>query len=302
MICPTVSVVIPTFNRKEKLRRLLNSILQSDYPLEKIEIIVVDDASDDGTDELIGKEFNHISYIKNRRKKLPATTRNIGLKASKGEFILLIDDDNIINKTTITNLVRILNDDESIGVAAPLMYYFDEPDKIWCAGIKRNMITSKATFIGNGQIDKDQFNAISDSDSFPNCFMIRREIIDKGIFFDGKSFPFLYEEIDFCERIKKRGYRVVLAPQAKIWHDFKNRAEVSSFETEMRTYYIARNRILFHKKYSKWWQFLIFILIFNWLFTLYYLNKIILLNPDKPLNKRVRIAKSYLKGILNGVY
>jgi len=72
------------------------------------------------------------------------------------------------------------------------------------------------------------------------------------------------------------------------------------FETEIRAYYTARNRILFHKKYSKWWQFLIFILIFNWLSILYYL-KMILLGSKKPFKEWLKIAKSYLKGVVEGI-
>ena len=298
MIPPFVSVVIPTYNRKEKLERLLNSILQSDYPKEKIEIIVVDDASNDGTAELIAKQFNTVLYIRNIEEKLVAAARNRGLKASNGEFILIIDDDNIIYKDTIIHLVRVLTDDKSIGIAAPIMYYDNVPNKIWCAGIKRNMVTSKTTFIGLDQIDEGQFDTILDSDDFPNCFMTRKEIIDIGIFFDDVNFPIHFEESDFCERIKRRGYRSVLVPSAKVFHDTKIRGK--GFETELRTYYTARNRIIFHKKYSKLWQFLIFILVSNSIVTLYYLKEI-LVGTNVTFNEKIKITKAYLKGVFKGI-
>ena len=90
---PLVSVVIPTHNRKEKLARLIKSILESDYPKDKLEIIVVDDASTDNTFEYIKKKYPQAKIIRNEEEKLLAESRNIGIKASKGKYIFLIDDD-----------------------------------------------------------------------------------------------------------------------------------------------------------------------------------------------------------------
>jgi len=86
---PLVSIVIPTHDRKEKLIRLINSILESDYPKDKLEIIIVDDASTDGTYEEITKIFPQVKVVRNGRKRLVAASRNIGFQKSKGEFVFL---------------------------------------------------------------------------------------------------------------------------------------------------------------------------------------------------------------------
>ena len=163
------------------------------------------------------------------------------------------------------------------------------------------MITSRTTYLLNGKrFQENTLPKIIESEDFPNCFMVRSEIIKKyNILFDEKTFPIHYEESDFCYRIKKLGYKVACYTRAIVWHDVK-RSKMTGFETEWRTYFTARNRIIFHKKYSKWWQFLIFILIFNWLFTLYYL-RVILLGSKKPFRERLKIAKAYLKGVVEGI-
>jgi len=84
---PLVSIVIPTHNRKEKLTRPINSILQSNYPKDKLETIVVDDASTDGTYEEIRAKFHSgVKIIRNEREMLPAASRNIGIKMLMGNI------------------------------------------------------------------------------------------------------------------------------------------------------------------------------------------------------------------------
>jgi hypothetical protein len=297
---PLVSVVIPTHNRKEKLIRLIKSVLNSNYPKGKIEIIVVDDASSDGTYEEVKKIFPKVMIIKNKKEKLPASSRNIGARVSSGDFVLFIDDDNVVDKRMIKYLVECMKKHPEIGICAPLMFYY-RSSIIWCAGVRRNMVTSHTTYLFNGKnFNEIQMPEVIESDDFPNCFMVKSEIIRKNsILFDEEDFPMHYEESDFCYRIRKLGFKAACFIKAKIWHDFK-RSKITGFETEQRAYFTARNRIIFHKKYSKWYQFFLFILIFNWLLTLYYLV-IILLKLEKPVKRKVNILRAYLIGILDGI-
>lgn len=303
---PLVSVVIPTHNRKEKLVRLIDSILQSSYPSDRLEIIVVDDASTDGTCEILRKRYKNLIkkgkmiIIRNANERLVAESRNIGVRRSTGDFIIFIDDDNIVDKNMIKYLVECMRNNPNVGICAPLMLYYNS-DIIWCAGVKRNMITSKTTYILNGKdFTKIKLPKFIESADFPNCFMVRAEIIKKhNIQFDSKSFPIHYEESDFCYKIRKLGYQAICYTKAIVWHDVK-RDKVTGFESEWRTFYTARNRILFHRKYSKWWQFLIFILIFNWIFALYYLTHIVFIRKGN-LNSKIKIILSYLRGILVGI-
>jgi len=303
---PFVSVVIPTYNRKDKLIRLIKSILQSNYPKEKLDIIVVDDASTDGTYEEVRKKFSEVKIIRNEKELFLAGSRNVGIRNAKGEFIFLIDDDNIVDENCILELVRTFGSNQKIGIVAPIMYYLKTPNRIWCSGIERSMITSLTKIIGRGEIDDRQYRSLIDSKDFPNAFMVKREVIKKVGLFDERTFPIHYDEADFGERVRKAGYKIVCNPKAKVWHDIslpeevEDKARLFHCHNELRAYYCGRNRIIFHKKYSKWWQFLIFILIFNWLFTLYYL-RVILLGSKKSFKERLRIAKAYLKGILEGL-
>ena len=92
MIKPFVSIIIPTFNRSKYLKRAISSALNQTY--EKIEIIIIDDNSDDETDSVV-RDFKdeRIKYYKNNKNKGPTFSRNKGIRLSKGEYITFLDDD-----------------------------------------------------------------------------------------------------------------------------------------------------------------------------------------------------------------
>ena len=186
---PLVSIVIPTHNRKEKLTRLIRSILESDYPKDKLEIIVVDDGSTDGTYEYIKKQFPQVRVIRNEEEKLLAESRNIGVRASHGKYIFIIDDDNIVDKNTIRELVEFMKKNPEVGVVGPIMYFLSDPKRIWCAGVKRNYWTTITELIGFNTRDNGQFREPYESEDFPNAFMVRREVFEKVSLFDSKLFP-----------------------------------------------------------------------------------------------------------------
>lgn len=302
---PLVSVIIPTYKRKDKLKKLLNSLLESDYPKDKMEIIVVVDADGEDYSDLI-KEFPKIRFIFNENEQFLAESRNIGIRNSRGEYLFIIDDDNVVDKKCIAELVKFMENNPEVGIAGPIMYYYKDPQRIWCAGIKRNYYTSLTKFIGRNEIDNGQFSEPIPSEDFPNAFMIKKEVIDRIGYFDSENFPIHYDEADFCKRAVNSGYAIYTVPTAKVWHDIplpgeiKEKARFFHVYNEFRAYFAGRNRVIFHKKYSKKYQFLAFVLVFNWIITAYYL-KVILFGSKKPFKDRLKIAKSYLEGIVDGL-
>jgi GT2 family glycosyltransferase len=306
---PLVSIVIPTHNRKEKLEKLVDSVLRSNYPKDKLEIIVVDDASIDGTREMANQKFPNVKVIRNKKELFLAGSRNAGIKNGKGSHFFLIDDDNVVDRNCIPRLVEVMEKENSsplIGIVAPIMYYLRQPSRVWCAGTRRNMLTSLTTFVARDRVNRGQFEELIESQDFPNAFMIKREVIEKVGAVDEIRFPIHYDEADLGERVRRAGYRIVCNPEAEVWHDtplpeeVQDRSRSFHVHSKFRAYCAARNRITFHKEYSEWWQFLLFVLIFNWLVTLYYL-KVILLDSNKPSRDRLWLAEAYLRGLLEGL-
>src|SRR5690606_3393920 len=110
-------------------------------------------------------------------------------------------------KHAITEMILAMENDNNIGVCAPIMFYFSDPEIIWCAGVKRNRFSSKTTYLYSGKRYSDlRLPSMIESEDFPNALMIRRQLIDKIGLFDDKRFPINYEEADFCMRAKLVGY------------------------------------------------------------------------------------------------
>lgn len=302
---PLVSVVIPTYNRRKKVDRLIQSVFKSTY--KKIEIIVVDDASTDGTYEYLKEKYGAFpifKIIKNRKELYLAGSRNRGIKNSRGEFVFLIDADNVLHRECIKNLVRVAMRNNKIGMVGPIVLYLSEPKKIWFAGRYRSYFTSRTYAIRLNEIEDGGYSSLVPSDSIPNSFMIGRNVIEKVGLLNQRLFPIHYDEADFGRRVMEAGYKIYVVPKAKTYHDVepldktKDLARSFNVSTPTRAFYTARNRIIFHKKYSKPFQFYVFAFIFNWLFTFFYLKLILFNNPHS--SEKIETAKSYIRGVIEG--
>jgi len=247
---PLVSIIIPTYNRKQELTRLIKSIKQSGYPKESIEIIVVDDASTDGTYRSIRKRFPDVKVIKNIKRRMTSGARNIGIHCSKGDYLFFIDHDNVIDRNAINELVNFMERNGDVGLAGPIMYYYSVPKEIWCAGGKLRQplyFTSWMFQHETSEIPQVANTYAMECDYIPNAFMVRKRIIKEIGFFDEKNFPLLWEDADFSLRIKQRGYQIVIVPRAKVWHDVSTGRDFHI--TEERAFFRGRDRTRFYLKY-----------------------------------------------------
>jgi glycosyltransferase involved in cell wall biosynthesis len=134
---PLVSVVIPTYNRSDKLLRLIGSIQDQILPDDlRIEILVVDNASTDNTVGLLKETYPSTQVIKLDRNYMSSYAREAGINASRGKYIFIVDDDNILDNRCIHTLVDKIQSDKSIGMVAPLMLKYHKKNEVWCAGAK----------------------------------------------------------------------------------------------------------------------------------------------------------------------
>jgi GT2 family glycosyltransferase len=305
-----VSIVIPTFNRYRSLNRLIDSIKESTY--SNYEIIIVDDASTDALYHKLNGKFknNHrIRIFHNPKNMYTAFSRNYGILHSKGEYIFFIDDDNVIEKNAIGELVKSFESNNRIGELGLVNYSYSNRNKILWVCTRRNMLTSKT----NQPRSLDEFGGLSlwDTADVPNAFMVRADII-KGnkIFFDA-MYEIMYEESDFAYRIREAGYDIKVLRKAKIYHDIENSLQGDQkldymyhfMKTPRRLYVFARNRILFHSKYSNRLGFLFITILCIWLFTAYYSYKILSYFGVGNFSfiRKIQLIMQYCKGNVEGL-
>lgn len=239
---PLVSIVIANYNGRDNLKRCVSSILQSDCSLE---IIVVDNGSSDGSIQHVKEAFaNQLSRIV--VVPLPsnyglAVANNIGIDKAKGKYVFILNNDTEVDPSCLSELMKAMERDQTIGVAQPKILYMDKKDTFDCAGNFINMI-GFGDYRGRNSKDVGQYET-SDEISYAKgaAMMVRKSLWTSLGGFEPLFFVY-YEETDFCWRVWLSGYRIVFIPSAKIFHVCK--ATVSKFRRKFIEFQVNRNRIV----------------------------------------------------------
>ena len=282
---PAVSIIIPTHNRKEKLMKLLNSILSSKYPQKKLEVIVVDDASTDGTYEEIKRRFPAVKVIRNPKELFLANSRNIGIRNASGKYLFLIDDDGLVTKTTLQRMVNFMEKHPEIGGANPIILLYSTK-KVWTIGVKVNMFTTIVST--NKSIPKGNYVEFLSG----HCMIFRKEVLDVIGGFN-PLFPLEREDLDISIRIKRRGYRLGICKNAIVYHDIAPSKRARPVN-RVRAYFRVRSRILFHMLYGRNVLEFIVSLLFSLGISLFDIAKSFLIK-DKYLTRNL------IKGLLDAL-
>ena len=258
---PLISFITVNYNQTELTLELIESIYQ--YTNVPFEIIVVDNHSKISPKSKISRIYPDVRIIVSGVNRGFAGGNNLGVEVSKGQFLFFINNDAVITEGSI-NAILSTFDDPSIGVVSPLICYYPtsaqevEVDMIQYAGATNvNPFTGRNTIIGEKQLDQSQYYQSKPTFyAHGAAMMVKREVLERvGLM---SEFYFLYyEELDWCERIRKAGYTIVFTPTAKIYH----KESVSVGKTNpLKTYYLTRNRILFMAKNRSQLEYLVFTL------------------------------------------
>ncbi len=284
-------------NRLRDTLSCIESVLSSDY--KEIEVIVVDNASSDDTVVRIKEKFeNQVQLIESNINLGAAGGRNKGALKAKGEYLLFVDCDNVIDRRMISYLVEFFENKIDCGMVGPLMLIKKKPEIIWLYFADIDMCSSQAKYKGTGEEDKGQYDEVIREGHLPNCFMVKKEDFFKIGGFDEK-YLIMFEEADLAEKIKKKlKKKIYLYTKAKTYHnvDLPNTDEKSfGFRSKERAFLTARNRIYFMRKNASIFQLLIFLLFYNPLIFIYYQFFLI-------KNRQYEKAWFYLKGSIEGLF
>ena len=223
-----LSIIIVSWNVSRELLNCLRSIMEN-RPSHSYEIIVIDNASTDGTIDAVQNEFPEVKLIINKENRGFAAANNIGIEQSKGEYILFLNPDTVIHPNSLDKLITFMDINESIGVCGPKLLNLDgSPQQSvrripsFRAALHRHT-AFKFLGIFKGQyrrwIMKDlDYNSQSDVDQVMGAAMMTRKSILEQVGPMDEDFFMYYEEVDLCYRIKQAGFRIVFIPEVEITH------------------------------------------------------------------------------------
>ncbi len=233
---PDLSVIVVTFNSRRHIGACLEA-LPSALTRHRFEVLVVDNASSDGTPDVVRSTFPDVLLIETGANLGFTRANNRGIAHARGRNVLVLNPDTVADPGSLERLVDLLDADETVGIAAPQLLNLDRSDQ----GTARAFPTPAAALLGRRSpltrlwpnnrwsrrylVGRQQ----SDREAFPvdwvsgACLMMRHDLARRTNGFD-ESFFMYWEDADWCRRIKDRGYQVVCEPRAKVVHDEGARA------------------------------------------------------------------------------
>ncbi|MBZ4687992.1 MAG: glycosyl transferase family 2 [Clostridiales bacterium] len=267
-----LSVIIVSYNNKKLLKQTIDSIYDTRQNIN-FEIIVVDNKSTDGSVELIKQNYNQVKLIENKNNLGFSKANNIGIKQSKGRYILLLNSDTIVTDNCFEKCIKYMKQHPDIGALGCKVVL---PDGKLDPACKRSFPTPEVSFYRMTGLSKlfpkskrfGKYNLtyldedeIHEVDCLVGAFMmVKRETIEQVGLLDEDFFMY-GEDIDWCYRIKNAGWKIVYYPEAQIIHykggssDKKNPKLIYEFYRSMYLFY--------NKHYKDKYSFLTTLLVYS---------------------------------------
>jgi mycofactocin system glycosyltransferase len=208
---PYVTVIIPVRNRPEEIAACLQSLSRLDYPVDKMEVIVVDDASDDNTPEVISTFPVHLIPLKKRRQA--SFCRNLAAQRARGEILAFLDSDCIADPLWLRELVPAFRDPSNGAVGGMIDSYYNKN------GLDRYEKVKSSLNMGSWFKSSREENHLF---YLPSCNLLVR----RTLFLQSQGFKedmHVGEDVDFCWRLQDQGHHVEYRPVGKVYHRHRNK-------------------------------------------------------------------------------
>ena len=225
---PLLSIIIITWNSEEFIEKCLRSIFDTKGSID-LEVIVVDNASQDGTTKIIEKFKPEVRLIVNQHNSGYAKGNNQGIEVSKGDYVLLLNPDVELKENCLKLMLDFLENHKDIDGSAPQLLNPDGSIQPSCrefpdfsillwefSGL--GFLFQKNIILGRWRMGYSDFQSSREVDQpMASCLLLRRKVIQKIGAFD-EQFPIFFNDVDLCYRIKKSGGKLYFLPEAKALH------------------------------------------------------------------------------------
>ena len=233
-----ISIITINYNGLNDTCALIETIPFND----NLEVIVVDNASQNQEADTISKRFPQVKVIKSDKNLGFAGGNNLGIKAAQGKYLFFINNDTVFKDFNIQPLIDRLESSSEIAVVCPKIRFAWGSNPIQFTGYTPlSKITIRNQAIGFGEEDLGQYNTAHPTPyAHGAAMLIKREAIEKvGLM--PECFFLYYEELDWSMMFTRAGYQIWYEPLCTIYH---KESQATGQNSPLRTYYIVRNRLL----------------------------------------------------------
>lgn len=216
-----LSIIIVAYNVKDLVKKCLKCVEDSSDKLNK-EVIYVDNGSNDGTGEMIKKDFTDIHLIESPENLGFSKANNLGYRSATGKYILLLNSDAFVGKNTLqilTDFMEKTPDCGALGCKAidgegnllPSARYFQTP---WRLFLTKLGLAGKLPFSKDINDTKQSHDIVRECDWVTGCcLLVRKDIVDTYDYFLRPELFMYNDDNDLCLRVKKRGWKVYFHPE-----------------------------------------------------------------------------------------
>lgn len=289
---PRVAVITLTWNQRQDTLECLESLSRLTYP--NYRIMLVDNGSTDGTAEAVRARFPNVELLVNEKNLGFQGGFNAGLRrslASGADYAFVLNNDTSVQPDILDELIKHAGPPD-VGMLSPKIYYALEPDRIWSVGGDCHPVTFEMTHKGDRQLDRGQWSRVIERDFLVGCAMLmKRSMLETIGLFDTGYHPIYYEDVDLCVRARQAGFRLLLVPDAKMWHKVSASGGGSSSPRER--YLMARHSVRYFRKYVRGWRWLVV--------APYRLGSALRTTLRLAKNRRYESIRAYWRGLRDGL-
>lgn len=263
---PSVFIIVLNWNGLSDTVECIESLLGLKY--SNYRIVIVDNASEDNSASVLKYSFPNVKIIQNEDNLGFSGGNNVGIRYALqegAEYIWLLNNDTIVDEYSLASLIRVGDQDFSIGIIGSKILCYPEVDIIWCTWSKLSWKEGRATHVGMGERDLGQYDYVKNTDRVAGCSMlIKANLFNSIDMLDEKLFLF-GEEVDLSFRAKKKGFSTVYVPESIVYHKESVSVRKMGNKSNLYNYYSTRNFLYLAKKLLKFpkKQIVLFFLILN---------------------------------------
>lgn len=239
---PKVSIIVLNWNGYRDTVECVNSLGKVAYP--NCELVIVDNGSSDGSEEILRKSFPDVKIIQTGRNLGFTGGNNIGMRYALdngADYVILLNNDTIVDKDFAGELVKAAETDRSIGLLCSKIYFYDCPDVLWYAGASFHPWLGWGRHRGYNERDKGQYDRVEETERPTGCALLAtRELCEKIGLLREEYFCYC-EDVDWGMRAQNANYKIMYVPASRVWH--KVSRSTGGGSTGISLYYFTRNML-----------------------------------------------------------
>lgn len=238
---PKVFIIILNYNRRDRLKKCLDSIFKINYP--NYEVVLVDNNSTDGSLEMARAGYSRSVFIKNEENIGYSAGNNVGIRYAlerMADYVLLLNNDTEVKSDFLLKLIEESEKNSQVGILSPVVFS-GLSGKVWFSGGKIDWLRMKTIHQRELQ-DKNNF----ETEFISGCAMLVKKDVFRKIGLLDDDFFLYWEDADFSLRAKRAGFKIGVVMSS--WIDHYEREESGS---ENKIYWLVLSGLMFFKKNSK---------------------------------------------------